>query len=129
MKEPETNPATARPTIKTLSKLTGFSIATISKALHDSPVVTEETKLAIRKAAGGVPVLLTRRNVTEGGQPLPIRPRAMAPPCQLPARTAAPPERGKTQPYFCRIPLPAAFAAAGCRSAAGFRGNPAKHCA
>ena len=54
MKEPETNPTTARPTIKTLSKLTGFSIATISKALHDSPVVTEETKLAIRKAAATI---------------------------------------------------------------------------
>lgn len=44
-------PAARRPTIKTLSALTGFSIATISKALHDSPVVTQETKDAIRKAA------------------------------------------------------------------------------
>lgn len=40
-----------RPTIKTLSEKTGFSIATISKALHDSPVVTPETKELIRKAA------------------------------------------------------------------------------
>ncbi len=44
-------PTARRPTIKTLSALTGFSIATISKALHDSPVVTRETKEAIRKAA------------------------------------------------------------------------------
>lgn len=40
-----------RPTIKTLSDKTGFSIATISKALHDSPVVTAETKALITKAA------------------------------------------------------------------------------
>ena len=40
-----------RPTIKTLSVKTGFSIATISKALHDSPVVTAETKALITKAA------------------------------------------------------------------------------
>lgn len=41
------------------------------EAIGDIPAVIE-TALAIRKAAGGVPVLLTRRNVTEGGQPLPI---------------------------------------------------------
>jgi DNA-binding LacI/PurR family transcriptional regulator len=40
-----------RPTIKTLSEKTGFSIATISKALHDSPVVTAETKELITRAA------------------------------------------------------------------------------
>jgi DNA-binding LacI/PurR family transcriptional regulator len=44
-------PAPVRPTIKTLSAATGYSIATISKALHDSPVVTPETKALIRKAA------------------------------------------------------------------------------
>ncbi len=43
-----------RPTIKTLSGMTGFSIATISKALHDSPVVTAETKALIRKAAAEI---------------------------------------------------------------------------
>jgi 3-dehydroquinate dehydratase-1 len=31
-----------------------------------------DTARAIRNAAGGIPVLLTRRNVTEGGQPIPI---------------------------------------------------------
>jgi len=41
------------------------------EAIGDIPAVIE-TALAIRKAAGGVPVLLTRRNVTEGGQPLQI---------------------------------------------------------
>jgi 3-dehydroquinate dehydratase-1 len=31
-----------------------------------------DTALAIRQAAGGIPVLLTRRNVSEGGVPIPI---------------------------------------------------------
>ncbi|MBL9046554.1 MAG: substrate-binding domain-containing protein [Tabrizicola sp.] len=42
---------TPRPTIKTLSEMTGFSIATISKALGNSPVVTEATRKAIIEAA------------------------------------------------------------------------------
>lgn len=41
------------------------------EAIGDIPAVIE-TALAIREAAGGIPVLLTRRNVTEGGQPLTI---------------------------------------------------------
>ena len=41
------------------------------EAIGDIPAVIE-TALAIREAAGGIPVLLTRRNVTEGGQPLAI---------------------------------------------------------
>ena len=40
-------------------------------AIADTAVVLQ-TALAIRAAAAGIPVLLTRRNVTEGGQPLPI---------------------------------------------------------
>ncbi len=51
MSQQNPKPAIPRPTIKMLSAVTGFSIATISKALHDSPVVTQETKDAIRKAA------------------------------------------------------------------------------
>jgi DNA-binding LacI/PurR family transcriptional regulator len=39
------------PTIKTLAARTGFSIGTISKALRDSPVVTQPTKDAIISAA------------------------------------------------------------------------------
>lgn len=39
--------------------------------IGDSTAVIE-TALAIRKAANGIPVLLTRRNATEGGQPLAI---------------------------------------------------------
>ncbi len=41
------------------------------EAIGDIPAVIE-TALAIRQAANGIPVLLTRRNVTEGGQPLTI---------------------------------------------------------
>ena len=41
------------------------------EAIGDIPAVIE-TALAIREAAAGIPVLLTRRNVTEGGQPLTI---------------------------------------------------------
>ncbi|MGB3313775.1 MAG: LacI family DNA-binding transcriptional regulator [Albidovulum sp.] len=43
-----------RPTVKTLAEITGFSIATVSKALNDSPVVTDETKALIRDAAAQV---------------------------------------------------------------------------
>ena len=39
------------PTIKTLAQLTGYSIATVSKALRNSPVVTDETRRKIFKAA------------------------------------------------------------------------------
>ena len=41
------------------------------EAIGDIPAVIE-TALAIRQAAAGIPVLLTRRSVTEGGQPLTI---------------------------------------------------------
>ena len=42
------------------------------EAIGDSQAVID-TALAIRKASGGIPVLLTRRNATEGGQPLSIK--------------------------------------------------------
>ncbi len=45
------NGSAGRPTIKTLATLTGYSIATVSKALNDSHVVTEETKTLIRNTA------------------------------------------------------------------------------
>jgi 3-dehydroquinate dehydratase I len=41
------------------------------KPIGDTAQVID-TARAIRAAAGGIPVLLTRRNVTEGGQPIPI---------------------------------------------------------
>lgn len=50
-KKPQSQMATQRPTVKTLAQTTGYSIATISKALRDSPVVTAETKERIREAA------------------------------------------------------------------------------
>ena len=42
------------------------------EAIGDSQIVID-TALAIREAAAGIPVLLTRRNETEGGQPLTIK--------------------------------------------------------
>lgn len=50
-KKPQSQGAAQRPTVKTLAQATGYSIATISKALRDSPVVTAETKERIREAA------------------------------------------------------------------------------
>ena len=41
------------------------------EAIGDTARVIDAAR-AIRTAAGGVPVLLTRRNLTEGGQPVPI---------------------------------------------------------
>ena len=41
------------------------------ESIGDIPAVIDAA-LAIRRAAAGIPVLLTRRNVTEGGQPLMI---------------------------------------------------------
>lgn len=41
------------------------------EAIDDTQAVIEAAR-AIRARAGGIPVLLTRRNVTEGGQPIPI---------------------------------------------------------
>jgi DNA-binding LacI/PurR family transcriptional regulator len=50
VRKPRNNEAPP-PTIKTLAGLTGYSIATVSKALRNSPVVTEETRGKIFKAA------------------------------------------------------------------------------
>ena len=41
------------------------------EAINDTQAVIEAAR-AIRARAGGIPGLLTRRNVTEGGQPIPI---------------------------------------------------------
>ena len=61
-------PATPRPTIKTLSERTGYSIATISKALRNSPVVTEATRQAIIESAEkvGYQVSLRGRSLRTG---------------------------------------------------------------
>lgn len=61
-------PAPLRPTVKTLSEMTGFSIATISKALRNSPVVTEQTRAAITEAAAkvGYQVSLKGRSLRTG---------------------------------------------------------------
>jgi DNA-binding LacI/PurR family transcriptional regulator len=60
--------ASQRPTIKTLSEMTGYSIATISKALRNSPVVTDATRQAIMQAAAqvGYQVSLRGRSLRTG---------------------------------------------------------------
>jgi len=45
-------------------------------AIGDAKAVVD-TALAIRLASGGIPVLLTRRNVSEGGNPIPIEEAAV----------------------------------------------------
>jgi len=51
MKRRKPSAAKPRPTIKTLAEMTGFSIATVSKALSGSPVVTAATREKIFRAA------------------------------------------------------------------------------
>jgi DNA-binding LacI/PurR family transcriptional regulator len=53
-----------RPTVKTLAQSTGYSIATISKALRDSSVVAAETKQRIREAAARVGYQANSRGVS-----------------------------------------------------------------
>ncbi|MEO8530544.1 MAG: LacI family transcriptional regulator [Deltaproteobacteria bacterium] len=43
--------AGARPTLKTISKLTGLAIATVSRALHDAPDIGAETKRRVHEVA------------------------------------------------------------------------------
>lgn len=56
-------PATPRPTIKTLARLSGYSIATVSKALSGSPVVTEATRSQIRKIARDIGYQVNARGI------------------------------------------------------------------
>ncbi len=52
-----------RPTIKTLAHLSGYSIATVSKALSGSPVVTETTRSQIRKIARDIGYQVNARGI------------------------------------------------------------------
>lgn len=40
-----------RPTLKTLSRVTGYAVATVSRALHDAPDISQETKRRVHEAA------------------------------------------------------------------------------
>jgi LacI family transcriptional regulator len=40
-----------QPTLKTISRLTGLAVATVSRALHDAPDLRPETKALVRKVA------------------------------------------------------------------------------
>ena len=52
-----------RPTIKTLAQLSGYSIATVSKALGDSPVVTEATRRQIQRIARDIGYQVNTRGI------------------------------------------------------------------
>lgn len=53
----------ARPTIKTIADLAGCSIATVSKALADSPVVAQDTRQRVLAAAEKLGYVASRRGV------------------------------------------------------------------
>ncbi len=44
----------ARPTLKTIARLTGLAVATVSRALSDAPDIGAETKVRVREAARAV---------------------------------------------------------------------------
>lgn len=51
-KEPQNHiETTERPTLKTISKLTGLAVATVSRALHDAPDISSKTKKRVRECA------------------------------------------------------------------------------
>ena len=52
-----------RPTIKTIAQETGLSIATVSKALNDSPQVRPETRAIVVAAAARVGYQLNMHGV------------------------------------------------------------------
>ncbi|MGB5557216.1 MAG: LacI family transcriptional regulator [Paracoccaceae bacterium] len=44
-------PAGERPTLKTISRLTGLAVATVSRALHDAPDIGSDTKRRVQETA------------------------------------------------------------------------------
>jgi LacI family transcriptional regulator len=48
------DPADARPTLKTIARMTGLAVATVSRALSDAPDIGADTKIRVRKAAQAV---------------------------------------------------------------------------
>ena len=50
-KTKDTTGMTERPTLKTISKMTGLAIATVSRALHDAPDISTQTKERVRACA------------------------------------------------------------------------------
>lgn len=44
-------PSSGRPTLKTIARLAGLGVTTVSRALHDAPDIGEETKARVRRLA------------------------------------------------------------------------------
>jgi LacI family transcriptional regulator len=51
MNDPNHGPSAERPTLKTIARLTGLSVATVGRALKDAPDIGEETKRRVRALA------------------------------------------------------------------------------
>lgn len=47
----ERSPSPTRPTLKTIARLAGLGVTTVSRALHDAPDIGEETKARVRHLA------------------------------------------------------------------------------
>jgi len=52
-----------RPTLKTISRLTGLAVATVSRALNDAPDIGDDTKVRVRETAASVGYVPNRAGV------------------------------------------------------------------
>ena len=64
-KNTDTNAAqvTGKPTLKTISKLSGLAVPTVSRALSDAPDISEKTKKKIREIAAEIGYVPNRAGV------------------------------------------------------------------
>ena len=52
-----------RPTLKTISEITGFAVPTVSRALHDAPDIGSETKARVREVADQIGYVPNRAGI------------------------------------------------------------------
>ncbi|MFT6651281.1 MAG: LacI family transcriptional regulator [Celeribacter sp.] len=52
-----------RPTLKTISRITGLAVATVSRALNDAPDISQDTKKRVRACADSIDYLPNRAGV------------------------------------------------------------------
>ena len=72
MKKPASKPAsrpagvrnvTRKPTLKTISELSGLAVATVSRALNDAPDIGADTKKLVRRIAADIGYVPNRAGV------------------------------------------------------------------
>jgi len=63
MSDGNTATQTAKPTLKTISKLSGLAVPTVSRALNDAPDIRRETKNLVRKIADEIGYIPNRAGV------------------------------------------------------------------